>query len=113
MNIPYQCQRCGAQVEDGKSYRAPRKTMMGRAMIEWLVCSTCRDVYAATIEKMFEGCRSSDPSKCPKCGNGFGLQGPFYAHRRPVSTEDWKVVAVCKGCFDVYCAECQQVTNGE
>ena len=111
--VPYACAKCGVHSSDGIARRAPGKQVMGRALIEQFVCSACQGLYVAAIEKLFAGGSSADPTKCSRCRNGFGQQGPFYAHRHPVLTEEWKIVTVCHGCFEVYCAECNQVANGE
>lgn len=117
-DVTYSCQCCKCKVTTGgacaSGYRAPGKIQMGRSMMDVMVCECCQKMIAAAIDDLFQGKHPADPSKCGLCKCDLATSGgPYYASRKPMDAEQWKIVPVCKTCFDVkYSGCCKTAATG-
>ena len=109
--LRYPCQFCRVEVRSDL-IRSPGKTRMGRVIMEAHVCQGCQDKMFQAIDTLFLGKRSAQVTKCNLCDSPFGSKGPFYAHRRPVTKQEWKTVPLCEKCFGKYHECCEGVAKG-
>ncbi len=103
MSTPYPCQCCKNEEESGGTYWAPSEVQLGRSLLAKMVCKDCHDKCCAALNtEIWKDSHHQHTTRCNMCGEGFGTQGPYYAHRRPLNTGEWVVSPVCHGCFGKY-----------
>jgi hypothetical protein len=127
--LKFSCQHCGSVCSD-HSVRVPGPVVQGRFMMQQNVCLPCQQrVVTALSEDFFSGTKTSDPTKCNRCGSGFDISelsehavklsenhrtkptGPYYAHIKPVVGGLWITAPVCYNCFAEFQKCCEANAN--
>lgn len=111
MNTNYPCQCCKDDYT-GEACWAPSGVKLGRSVLMKMVCKDCQAEHLDGLNtEIWKDSTHLHTTRCNMCGGGFGTDGPYYAHRRPLATGEWVLAPVCSGCFAGYQACCTKLMS--